>query len=159
MTIAAIVTRGYGSFGTIADVVMRGYISGEDIAMAVASQTLEEGNRNLVMHFTNTGDAEAAVLKVDVSALTPPCAQVAIHKVKYATNGTGGAAPTGVNILWDATTDDVALTIPANASDCLDYKDIGGLQNPMSAGATGDVLFTCSADDAYSITLWMVKKY
>jgi|SRR5687767_13019613 len=127
--------------------------------MAVTSQTLLDNDRNLVMHFTNNGDAEAAVLKVDVSALTPPATRVAIKKVRYATNNTGGTAPTGVNILWDATTDELALTLPPNSSDCLDYCDIGGLQNTKATGFTGDIMFTCSADDAYAITLWMTKKY
>ncbi len=126
--------------------------------MAVTSQTLEQGARNVVMRFTNNGDAEAAVLKVDVSALSPPCDRVAIERIEYTTNNTGGTTPTGVNILWDATTPELAVALPANNSDCLDYSAIGGLQNTKATGWTGDIKFTCSADDAYTITLWMKKK-
>lgn len=126
--------------------------------MAVTSQTLEQGPRNVVMHFTNNGDAEAAVVKVDVSALSPPCDRVAIEKIKFNTNNTGGTTATGVNILWDATTPVLAATLPPNSVGELDFRDIGGLQDPKATGWTGDIKFTCSADDAYAITLVMKKK-
>lgn len=126
--------------------------------MAVTSQTLQQGDRNVVMHFTNDGDAESAVVKVDVSALSPACERVSIVRVKYSTNTRGGAAPTGVAILWDATTPELALQLSPNNSGYIDFRDIGGLQNTKATGWTGDIKFTCSADDAYSITLWMRKK-
>lgn len=128
--------------------------------MAVTSQTIEQGDRNVVMHFTNDGDAESAVTKVDVSALAPACDRVAILKIKYTTNTTGGTGPTGVNLLWTATSGNTLIeTLPPNSSDDLDFREFGGLQNPKNAGYSGDIAFTCSANDAYSITLWMKKKY
>ena len=126
--------------------------------MAVTSQTLEQGPRNVVMRFTNDGDAESAVVKVDVSALSPACERVSILKCEYSTNNRGGATPTGVAILWDATTPELAIALPPNNSDCLDYSEMGGLQNTKATGWTGDIKFTCGADDAYTITLWMRKK-
>jgi hypothetical protein len=122
--------------------------------MAVATQILEQGPSNIVMHFTNSGDAEAAVLKVDVSALTPPCPRVRILKAKYAVSG--GAS--GVTALWDATADDIAWQFPAETAGEIDFREFGGLQNPKSAGWTGDINFTCAANTVYAITLWMKKK-
>lgn len=132
------------------------------MADTVASQTLMDGPRNCAMKFTNISDGtgEAAVTKVDVSALETfqglTCTGVTIEKVEYATDGLS------VSILWDATADVVALKLPQNQSDTLDFKDIGGLKNNAGAGKTGDIQFTTvghTAGDTYTIILHMKKNY
>lgn len=126
------------------------------MADTVTSQTLVDGPRNAVMHFTGISDGtgETAVLKVDVSALSGAPSKVRIDRVVYMTVGMG------VRILWDATTPVPALTLPADKTDHLDFKKVGGLQNPQATGWTGDIKFTttgATAGDAYSVTLHMVK--
>ena len=56
------------------------------MADAVTSQTLADGPRNVVMKFTNVSDGtgEAAVTKVDVSALAGAPSTVKIMKIKCA---------------------------------------------------------------------------
>lgn len=132
------------------------------MADAVTSQTIIDGARNAVMKFTDISDGtgESAVLKVDVSALTPdpatgaPCTGVKIKAVRYDIFGMS------VSILWDATTDVVALILAGFGKQ--DYKKVGNIPNNAGAGKTGDILFTtngASAGDTYSIELHMVKTY
>ena len=80
------------------------------MADAVTSQTLQDGDKSVVMKFTNISDGsgEAAVKKVDVSALQAQsgsgaaCTGVSIQCVWYECNGMS------VDLLWDASTDVIA---------------------------------------------------
>lgn len=123
---------------------------------AVATQVLVDGERNAVLKFTNISDGtgEAAVVKVDVSALFGAPTRVRIDKIIFATAGMG------VDILWDATTDVLAWHLPADMTDDIDFCDFGGLQNNAGAGVTGDIMFTTvghGAGDRYSIILHLKK--
>lgn len=124
------------------------------MADAVTQQTLVDGERNVVMKFTNVSDGtgEAAVLKVDVSTLSGAPSRVRIDRVDYDISGMA------VNILWDATADATGLVLAGHGT--LDFSCFGGLQNDAGAGVTGDILFTTighSANDTYSIVLHMKK--
>lgn len=136
------------------------------MADAVTSQTIQDGSRKAVMHFTNVsdGNGEAAVKKVDVSAFSnfgplsagDACNEVRIFKIKYATSGMA------VRLLWDADTDVVAWECPSDESNEVDFSDIGGLKNTQATGFTGDIMFTTighSNTDWYSVTLLLDKKY
>lgn len=132
------------------------------MADAVTSQTLIDQDRVAVMKFTNISDGtgESAALKVDVSSLSAPagkvCSGVSITRVYASTYGMG------VDILWDATTDVVALTLADNQSYEYVFDDFGGIWNNSGAGKTGDILFTtvgAAAGDRYTIVLYMVKQY
>lgn len=123
----------------------------------VTSQTLVDGPRNAVLKFTNLSDStgEAAVTKVDVSALSGSPSAVSIQKIEYSTRGMG------VDILWDATADVIAHSLESDGSGCLDFRDIGGIQNDAGSGKTGDINFTtqgATANDSYTITLHLKKK-
>ena len=134
------------------------------MADAVTSQTIQDGGRHVVMSFTNVSDGtgEAAVKKVDVSALgSDPvsgsaCSTVAIESVRFSTVGMS------VKLLWDASTDVLALHLPADYSDTLDFSEFSGLNNNSGSGVTGDIMFTTvghSSGDAYTVVLKMVKHY
>lgn len=126
------------------------------MADTVTSQTLVDGERNVVMKFTNVSDAtgEAAVTKVTASALAGAPANLRIDKIYYATNGMA------VNVLWDATTPVLAFTLAQDASDMLDFRPFGGIQNNAGAGKTGNIKFTTvghTAGDSYSVILHLSK--
>lgn len=126
------------------------------MADAVTSQTLVDGDRNVVMKFTNVSDGtgEAAVLKVDVSALNGAPDRVRIDRIIAHTSGMA------VRILWDATTDVDAFVIGQDADCDLDFRAFGGLRNNAGAGITGDIMFSTlghTANDSYSIILHMTK--
>ena len=133
------------------------------MADAVATTTIIDGPRKAVIYCTDTsdGDGEAAVTKVDVSALSQSpnldtCTGVRLEKVVFSNVGMG------VKILWDATADVIALELPADYSDTIDFSDISGLPNYAGSGKTGDIQFTtvgATSGDTYSVTLYCIKEY
>jgi len=134
------------------------------MADAVKATTVIDGPKTAVIYCSNTSDGtgEAAVTKVDVSELSSnqegtSCTSVRIQKVVFSTVGMG------VKILWDATTDVIAVELPADYSDTLDYSDISGLpNNAASGGNTGDIQFTTvghTSGDTYSVVIYCLKQY
>jgi hypothetical protein len=134
------------------------------MADAVTATTVEDGPKKAIIYCTNTSDGtgEAAVVKVDVSALASlqdgtACTGVRIQKVAFSTVGMS------VKLLWDASVDVIAVDLPADYSDTLDYSDISGLPNvAASGGNTGDIQLTTlghSSGDTYSVVLHCLKQY
>ena len=134
------------------------------MADVVTSQTIQDGARHVVMSFTNVSDGsgEAAVKKVDVSALEADpvtgsaCTGVTIQSVWFSTMGMS------VKLLWDASTDVLAFHLPADYSDSLDLSEFTGLKNNAGSGITGDIMLTTvghSSGDAYTVILKMTKNY
>ena len=126
--------------------------------------TIIDGPKSAVIYCTNTSDGtgESAVVKVDVSELSglqdgTSCSKVRIEKIVFSTVGMG------VKLLWDATTDVIAVELPADYSDTLDYSDINGLPNvAASGGNTGDIQLTTvghSSGDTYSVVIYCLKQY
>lgn len=133
------------------------------MADAVTSQTIQDGERLAILKFTNISDGtgESAVVKVDVSALASSatgraCNGVKILKIWAQTYGMG------VDVLWDATTDVVCETIPADVMYRMKYDEFGGIPNNAGSGVTGDVSFTtvgAASGDRYTIILECIKTY
>ena len=134
------------------------------MADAVTTTTVIDGARNAVIYCTNTSDGtgESAVVKVDVSTLSSlqngtACTGVRLEKVVFSTAGMA------VKLLWDATTDVIAVELPADYSDTLDYSDLSGLPNVAAAsGKTGDIVLTTighTSADTYSVVLYCLKEY
>jgi hypothetical protein len=124
------------------------------MADLVTSQTLFDGVRNTVMKFTNTSDGtgEAAVLKVDVSALNGAPTRIKIERIRYSVAGMV------VRLLWDATTDVTIVDLQGDG--VLDCAGFGGLYNNAGTGVTGDILLTTvghTSGDSYSLILEMAK--
>jgi hypothetical protein len=131
------------------------------MADAVTSQTLQDGDKSVVMKFTNISDGsgEAAVKKVDVSALQTQsgsgasCTGVTIDCVWYECNGLS------VDLMWDASTDVIAWTLSGYGY--FDFRSAGPLVNNASS-PTGDIMFTTTgagSGDRYAIMLKMTKSY
>ena len=129
---------------------------------AVATQILVDDTRRAVFKFTNISDGtgETAVLKVDVSALTTyqgrTCTGVSIQRLDAITAGMG------INMLWDATTDVVILTVGEADFVSFDFSRFGGLTDNSGAGKTGDILFTtvgATAGDRYTVVMEVLKNY
>ena len=133
------------------------------MADAVTTQTILDGDRLVIQKFTNISDGsgESAVVKVDVSSLAVntyghACTGVKINKIWAQTFGMA------VDILWDASTDVIADTVPADVMYKMCFSDFGGIPNNAGAGKTGDVLFTtvgASNGDRYTIILEGIKTY
>jgi len=133
------------------------------MADTVSSQTILDGERLFIGKFTNISDGtgETAVVKIDVSTLSPnangkACNGVKINKIWSTTHGME------VRILFDATTDTFAWMIPQNTNYLMDFSTFGGIPSNAGAGVTGDVLFTtsdASAGDMYTIVIEAIKTY
>lgn len=129
------------------------------MADTVTSQTLENGARNLVMHFTNVSDGtgEAAVTKVNASTLGLSI-HLKVRRIKY--NVTGGA----IKLMWDATSD-VNFAYLSGYGE-LDLTFVQGIPNSGGVGVTGTIQLTTSGFIAqtatvpasgYTLTLFMTK--
>tara|TARA_R110001583_G_C5565683_1_gene401580 strand:+ start:238 stop:645 length:408 start_codon:yes stop_codon:yes gene_type:complete len=133
------------------------------MADAVTSQTIEDGERNCIMKFTNVSDGtgESAVAKVDVSALTSnaagtSCSEVRVMRVSHAIVGMS------VQLFLNATSNVLLIELAESSNGHMDFKDFGGIPNNAGSGKDGDILFTTkghSSGDTYSIILEMVKVY
>ena len=133
------------------------------MADAVTSQTLFDGDKHVVMKFTNISDGtgESAVKKVDVSALESDingntCTSVAIEKIWWQCIGMK------VRMFFDATSDAFIIELGENQSGYHVYSEFGGIKNNAGSGKTGDIDFTTvghSSADTYTIILKMRKTY
>jgi hypothetical protein len=127
------------------------------MAITTTSQTLHDGVRNVIMQFTGISDGsgqEAAVVKVDVSEMTPPCDRVKILKLTHDVNG--GV----VTLSWAADTPVVFAQLSGQNETC--YRFQGGLQNSADESRTGDILLSTQGfelESSYTIKLEMVKKF
>lgn len=124
------------------------------MADAVRVDTLVNGPRNVALHCTNVSDGtgESDVVKVDASALGATLPK--IMRVY------GTCVGMSVDLFWDATANDLAMSLPSDEAFDFDFTHIGGLQNPNSAGATGDVLASTvghTSGDTYSFTIELAK--
>ena len=133
------------------------------MADSVTSQTLIDGERMVIMKFTNISDGtgESAVLKVDVSALTPSasgqtCTRVTVNKIYIANHGME------VRMYWDASTDVPFFLSSPTATQTLDMSSFGGITNNGGTGVNGNIVFStadASSGDTYWCILEMVKGY
>ena len=133
------------------------------MADTVTSQTIQDGERVAILKFTNESDGtgESSVKKVDVSALTTnskgeSCTSVSIARIYWACVGMR------VNIEFDASTNVLAIPLPADSTGDEYYDLFSGIPNNAGSGVTGDIDFTTvghSSGDAYSIILVLNKNY
>ena len=133
------------------------------MADAVTSTTLMDSDRVAIIQLTSTSDGtgEAAVKKIDVSALSDSstgqaCTGVRLAKIVYSTFGMS------VKLLWDATTDTICWDLNADYTTDEDFTGFGGIQNTSGTGKTGDIKLTTtghSDGDSYVIVLTLIKDY
>jgi len=133
------------------------------MADAVTTQTLMDGERLVIMKFTNISDGtgENAVTKVNVSTLLPngngkACTGVIVNKITSVCHGME------VRMYWDATTDVPFFLSTVNTNYENDFSKIGGITNNAGAGKNGNIVFSTSDQtngDTYTVVLEMIKTY
>ena len=133
------------------------------MADAVTSTTLMDSDRVAIIQLTSTSDGtgEAAVKKIDVSALSDSstgqaCTGVRLARIVYSTFGMS------VKLLWDATTDTICWDLNADYTTDEDFTDFGGVRNTAGSGKTGDIMLTTtghSDGDSYVIVLTVYKDF
>jgi hypothetical protein len=128
------------------------------MADTVDTRVLLNGPRNYIVHLTNISDStgESAVVKIDLSSLaladgrTP--AKLTIDEIQYSIQGF-----TSVRLHYDADTDDEIAILSGDGVKVFP----GGLADPRSTGAVGDVLLTtagAASGATYDITIVARKK-
>ena len=138
------------------------------MADAVTSQTLVDGEKTAIIKLTNISDGtgEAAVKKVDVSALNSnlngdACSRVTITQVWYDIGGLR------VSLDFDASSNVVGLVLGGSAAvgvsmGYMDFRSFGGIKNNAGSGITGNIDLTThghTAHDHYTIILELNKAY
>ena len=140
------------------------------MADSVTNRTLMDTPTHVAVHLTNVSDGtgESAVVKIDKSAIGvasdgAEAASLDIVAIRWSINGF-----TDVRLLWDHTTDDLAMVLTGSGYDDFTTPPpgenqlvrTGGLKDPRSTGATGDLLLTttgAASGDTYDITIWCRK--
>jgi len=126
----------------------------------VDTNVIFNGNRKYNVQLLNTSDGtgESAVVKVDISGLTGLSgvapSKLVIEWAEWAVQGF-----TSVLLAFDATTDDPALRL--SGVGFKDFREGGGLVDPASTGATGDLLLStvgAVSGATYDITLMLRLK-
>ena len=122
-----------------------------------------DSDRVAIIQLTSTSDGtgEAAVKKIDVSALSDSstgqaCTGVRLAKIVYSTFGMS------VKLLWDATTDTICWDLNADYTTDEDFTDFGGVRNTAGSGKTGDIMLTTTGHtngDSYVIVLTVYKDF
>lgn len=130
------------------------------MADAVTTNVMVNGARNYVATFTNISDGtgENAVIKIDKSTLTNwdrvEPARLQLLQAQWSINGFSS-----VRVLFDNTVDNVGVIL-ATGQGIQDFSETSPINDPGSAGGTGDVLFTTAGafvGATYSITLHFRK--
>jgi hypothetical protein len=138
------------------------------MADAVASIVILNSDKHYVIHLTNISDGtgESAVVKVDKSGLLSATkiepTSLDIDQIRWSIQGF-----TSVRLLWDHTTDDLAMVLTGSGFEDFRSRDLAsdligtnGLKDPRSTGGTGDLLLTTNggiSGSSYDITIWLRK--
>jgi len=135
-----------------------------ELKMVQVIKKLFDGDRKAVFSFNATiasTTAESYTVNasdLDTNNAGATCASVDINKVWWSVNNTAVTKP--LKLLWDASTDELALT--CNYSDSQDFSSIGALRNTQASGYSGDVIITFSSitnDDTASCVIEFLKRY
>ena len=119
--------------------------------MAVSAVVLKDTDYETVVKVTTTGTNSAASI-VDASSLqgadTNP--RLAIVACQWTTGSQ-------TNILFDASSNDVALSLNGNGAYNTGAQSMPSIPNPGSSGATGDILLTNGSASVGTIWLKLRK--
>lgn len=135
------------------------------MADTATTRTLLNTSTRAVVYLSGISDGtgESAVTKVDKSTFIAndgvEPASLDIERIDYVVTGFPY-----VKLLWDHTTDDQAVILPAGAAE-LHFDDVVSaaqpvLTDPRATGGTGDILLTSPAsatNGVYSIFLYLRK--
>ncbi len=106
---------------------------------------------------TGTND-ESDVVKVDMSAIATAVGKVGYTLAAVDIERIRGqvAGYTPVRLEYDADANDEIAVLGLGGEIDFDWRDVGGNKNPLSAGATGDIVLSTlggAAGDSYTLRL------
>jgi len=116
------------------------------MANVTTNTRLIAGTRRVVQYVAvdSDGTEETDLVLYDSSAVATALGIVdpltcTLVSIKAVVNATSAAR---VELQFDATTDILAMALPAESDIDFNFKDIGGLKNPAGTGITGDITLT-----------------
>ena len=125
-------------------------------------KVIDDGPRKFVKSFAYTyvDTGQSAVEAVDASGLSAlqdgtVCTGLRINKIWFSTIGLS------LKILWDASTDALAVEVPSGYQGDFDFSSFGGLVNSATS-PSGDLNFTTvghGSGDTYTIILECTKEF
>ena len=119
--------------------------------MAVSAVILSDKDFETVVKVTTTG-TNSAVSIVDASALEGAASnpRLAIVACQWTTGSQ-------TNILFDASSNDVALSLNGNGAYNIGAQSMPSISNPASAGVSGDILLTNGSASVGTVWLKLRK--
>lgn len=134
------------------------------MANTIVNQKLIDSERNAVFFFSiiSDGTVFSSDTIVDLSSLNPdstgrPVTAIHVARVQFSVLGSVQG-----RLQWVATDDEAIVCFGQQESVDLDFRRFGGIPNPGSAGATGDIELVIQAlgnSEAVSMVLDVIKKY
>ena len=125
-------------------------------------KVIDDGPRKFVKSYAYTyvDSGQSAVEAVDASGLSTlqdgtACTGLRINKIWFSTIGLS------LKIIWDASTDALAVELPSGYQGDFDFSSFGGLVNTATS-PTGDLNFTTvghGAGDTYTVVLECIKEF
>jgi hypothetical protein len=119
--------------------------------MAVATRYLVKGRNKVNVHVTGVWAVadETDTVVIDKSALVgPDGTEPGAIRVDEITWAIGGGYEY-IQLEWDHTTDDICVRLAGQGY--MDFRPSGGLNDPRSAGDTGDLILTAQGGAAGDI--------
>lgn len=126
------------------------------MATTIDSVVLNPGPKHYVVKKVGTddGNGSSGVVLVDISTLTgfdgTSPTKMVLEEISWDIQGY-----TSIKLAWDADTDDELISL-GSGSGVMSWAHVGGLCDPQSTGATGDIKITTaghSATSTFTITL------
>lgn len=127
------------------------------MANSHVEQIIIDGARNIVVKCTGVLDTsdQALITVVHMANFSPTPLFVRIDHIDYSISD-----QLEVQLLWQATTDDIIMPLAGRGR--MSFWNFGGIQNPKSAGVTGDIQLKTtgwtSGVQIYTVILELVKQ-
>lgn len=120
------------------------------MANTVTRTVVQKGSHVSVIYLTiqSDGAEETDLVVYDSSTDSAAGSDPLDSKIRKAWYSLSAASTARAFLEWDATTDVLALDLPAANQGELDFTPIGGLPNTSGAGKTGDILLTTTGLEA-----------
>lgn len=115
--------------------------------MAITTQILEDGERNVTWKVIGTGAVGGESATLDISTLAPIDTARGLAAQRLKLKCLWFNAQGEVSIDWDATANVLAWMFGPGLAQDFNFHSFGGIPNNAGAGRTGNVIVSTAADN------------
>ena len=127
--------------------------------MAVTTQILQDGERNVTWKVIATGAAGGESATLDITTLAPIDSSRGTKATRLNLKCIDFDASGSVDIEWEATANVLAWRFGPGTAQDFNFEKFGGIPNNAGAGRTGNVIVSTAAASApFSVILHFVKQ-